>query len=355
MESVSTLLRRFVAFLAEPPKDGTVAKTPGFDRFCIAFLAIDWIVFGTMHFSLHAETRRMLPPWVPLPEAVVVGTGIAEVTVGILLLYGRTRRAAALGSLLLLVVLTPAVFHILYDDAALPFEDPKSLPNRLWRLLGVPHNVLMVICSLHLLSKPYPDPWSSRSNGAPQRHPVLRGRGASVSLVAAILLLCNAAGFLAVVLGVPANRPTAFMWMMMCLALGGLLGFLFAVPRANPNAPSSDLLLPNRNIEQISDWLTKILVGLGLINLRDIGAFLTDRSTNLASELQVESDFVLAMILYFTIAGFLEGYLLTRMFLQWLFLEVVQGKVAGEATNTESEPLRAGIGKRVPSDASTGA
>ena len=328
---------RFISFLTEPPQAERVSRTPIFDRFCIAFLAADWILFGSMHFSLHAETRRMLPEWVPIPDAVVIVTGIAEVTVGILLLYPRARRIAALGSLALLVLLTPAVFHILYNDSALPFPDPQDWRNRLWRLLGVPHNVLMAICSIHLLRKPYPDPWPAEGD-ARRRAAVLPGRGAAVLFVAAILLVCNAAGFLSVVIGVPSNRPTAYMWLMMCLALGGMIGFLFAVPRANPTAPNRDLLLPNRNIEQISDWLTKILVGLGLINLREIGTFLTERSAALAPTFGVSPDFVLALILYFTIAGFLEGYLLTRMFLQWLFLDAVSTK-----TVEDSPVAKAGI------------
>src|SRR3954464_673434 len=153
---VRRLLRQVWRFLTEPPARAS-PPSPVFDRFCITFLAVDWIVFGSMHFSLHGDTRRMLPSWVPLPDAVVVGTGIAEVSVGMLMLYGRTRRIAALGSLVLLFLLIPAVLHILSDDSSLPFP-PDSVPTRLWRLLGVPHNVLMAICSLHLVRKPYPDP-----------------------------------------------------------------------------------------------------------------------------------------------------------------------------------------------------
>jgi uncharacterized membrane protein len=229
-------------FLTEPPPLGSISPSPGFDRFCVAFLAIDWIVFGSMHFSLHDETRRMLPPWVPFPDAVVVSTGIAEVTVGILMLYRRMRRIAATGSLLLLILLIPAVFHILHDPNALPFSDPNSLPSRLWRLLSVPHNVLMAICSIHLLWKPYPDPWSAAKPEPTGSQSFLIERGLAALLVAFILLLCNTAGLLAVLFGVKSNLLTAVMWMMMCLALGGLTGFLFAVPRANTQVTSRDIL-----------------------------------------------------------------------------------------------------------------
>lgn len=60
------------------------------------------------------------------------------------------------------------------------------------------------------------------------------------------------------------------------LFLGLLLGFLFAIPKSSKNrknggstdqSPESNdsLYLINSNLEEISDWLTKMLVGIGLI------------------------------------------------------------------------------------------
>ncbi|MFC7475421.1 DoxX-like family protein [Dankookia sp. GCM10030260] len=279
--------------ILSPRRPGPAPRTPVLDRLCIAVLAVDWIVFGSMHFPLHGETRAMLPPWVPWPDAVVTATGMAEVTIGILMLYGRARRLAAVGSLVLLVLYIPAVAHILSHAAALPFP-PESWPARAWRLLGVPHNVLLAICSVHVIGKPYPDPWDPGAAPPAARHGV---RGGAVLLVAGVLLLCNAAGFLAVLLGVRANLPTAAMWMMMCLAVGGLLGFLFAVPRVNARAESRAALVPNRNIEAISDWLTKILVGLGLVNFKDIAAFVAGTAATLGPQLGVEPSYVQAFLL----------------------------------------------------------
>lgn len=290
-----------------------------------------------MHFSFHGDTLQMLPPWVPLPDAVVVGTGIAEVTIGILMLYGRTRRIAVVGSLVLLILFIPAVFHMLYEKNASPFSNLASLPNWLWRLLIVPHNVLMAICSVHLLRKPYPDPWGVVGPKPLGGRSIVAGPGWAVLLVALLLLLCNAAGFLAVLVGVTVNLPTAQMWMMMCLAVGGLLGFLFAVPRAGTKASSGDTLEPNRNIEAISDWLTKIIIGLGLINFRQIGDLLTTRSAVLSTTLKVDSNYALAFIIYFFVAGLIEGYLLTRIFLQWQFVDAIQSR---NSLVDESNPLQ---------------
>jgi hypothetical protein len=52
--------------------------------------------------------------------------------------------------------------------------------------------------------------------------------------------------------------------------VGGLLGFLFGIPRtvqgtgASTSGPQYDA---NTNLEQVSDWLTKILVGVGLVQI----------------------------------------------------------------------------------------
>jgi hypothetical protein len=60
------------------------------------------------------------------------------------------------------------------------------------------------------------------------------------------------------------------------LVVGALLGSLFALPRyrdeESPGQPMrSSRLTVNANLEQISDWLTEILVGVGLIELGKIG------------------------------------------------------------------------------------
>jgi uncharacterized protein YneF (UPF0154 family) len=115
---------------------------------------------------------------------------------------------------------------------------------------------------------------------------------------------------------------------------GMLLGFLFGIPRTlqqeQPvqSATRSDAhdqeranavsYRVNTNLEQISDWLTKILVGVGLTQL----SHLPDRLWQLASYLARGIDgseqakaFTVVMILFFLVCGFLVGYLWTRLIL----------------------------------------
>jgi hypothetical protein len=109
------------------------------------------------------------------------------------------------------------------------------------------------------------------------------------------------------------------------LLMGGVLGFLFGIPRTLQRevagSESADErarvdYLANTNLEQISDWLTKIIVGVGLTQLTAMPEFLQRVSSHLAVGLGNQpSDpiFVLSLLLYFLAVGFLFGYLWTRL------------------------------------------
>ena len=81
----------------------------------------------------------------------------------------------------------------------------------------------------------------------------------------------------------------ALLWSLACLVSGAGLGFLFGVPKVvqeqhtagkkdqvatDANNPQSSGFVyqqrVNSNLEEISDWLTKIIVGLGLVELAKV-------------------------------------------------------------------------------------
>jgi hypothetical protein len=134
------------------------------------------------------------------------------------------------------------------------------------------------------------------------------------------------------------------------LMTGFLLGFIFAVPRmgndkktdsdppaqAGSQVPDSSEGLPSRvtpnsNLGEISDWLTKILVGVGLVELKSVPAALGKLSYFLGSGLRPAqcggsntcSDVFLSgqaaglaiVILFFTL-GFLFGCVWTLLYFQ---------------------------------------
>lgn len=120
---------------------------------------------------------------------------------------------------------------------------------------------------------------------------------------------------------------------------GALVGFVFGIPRSLQGAdagtaapPKADTAKaaatdsgsgrsepgyrPNTSLEQISDWLTKILVGVGLTQLTQIPSALESYSTHVGKALgpmQGADIFVGATSLYFVVCGFLGAYLWTRL------------------------------------------
>lgn len=119
--------------------------------------------------------------------------------------------------------------------------------------------------------------------------------------------------------------------------VGGFLGFLFGIPKsaADPGGSgqipqSAESRLPyaaNTNLEQISDWLTKIIVGVSLTQLGPIrdqflevarfgGRILPGRVGDVESYATTVTALVLV---YGLITGFMTGYLMTRMFLPGAF------------------------------------
>ena len=117
-------------------------------------------------------------------------------------------------------------------------------------------------------------------------------------------------------------------------SVGALVGFLFGIPRTL-SSPADELAGADRgpdlvryrvntNLEQISDWLTKILVGVGLAELHRLPAALRGASDYFAAALGATapgefSGFVLALLVYFSVVGFMTGYLGTRVLLAPLF------------------------------------
>ncbi|HEX6765034.1 MAG TPA: hypothetical protein VF103_06140 [Polyangiaceae bacterium] len=109
--------------------------------------------------------------------------------------------------------------------------------------------------------------------------------------------------------------------------LGILLGFLFGIPRVNSGASGANGVSPglrvNTNIEQISDWLTKILVGLTLTNLANLPRLFAHLSTYLVSHgLQgaATESALTSVSVFFLVDGFLFGYLATRLYLTGAFM-----------------------------------
>lgn len=143
-------------------------------------------------------------------------------------------------------------------------------------------------------------------------------------------------------------KGLAILWALACVATGTLVGFLFGIPRVvqnnapsqNPGSTAPDKAVTsseakgvessyqvNTNLEQVSDWLTKIIVGLGLVELRRIDDYLVRAATFIGPGIGDLDSHALAggIIIYFSVLGFLGGYIMTRLFLAGAFARADRG------------------------------
>ncbi|HTA26879.1 MAG TPA: pYEATS domain-containing protein [Bacteroidia bacterium] len=144
--------------------------------------------------------------------------------------------------------------------------------------------------------------------------------------------------------------------------VGGFGGFLFGLPRylSNPDSPSKDYSR-NDNLIQISDWLTKIIVGLGLTNLYKIPSLIDQMGQNLKAVFgNGENGAVIGevIVIYFFVSGFLMGYLWTNI--QYIAILTEMDKVVKDLTaekqaketvaNTAIDTLEKTISSNDPND-----
>jgi hypothetical protein len=157
----------------------------------------------------------------------------------------------------------------------------------------------------------------------------------------------------------PKHAMVGLLWAMACFVSGGTLGFLFGVPkvlqqggRVSPGDPKSSTATQdqapryrqevNTNLTEISDWLTKMIVGVGLVNLKEIPQFVRKVAFVLASSMaksDADRDFVpyaVGVIVFFSVLGFLFGYLSTRLFLAGAFARADVGAIAETRLSLDS-------------------
>jgi hypothetical protein len=144
------------------------------------------------------------------------------------------------------------------------------------------------------------------------------------------------------------NAFTCLLWDAGWFAAAFVFGFLFGIPKVLQTIPkasgqdaksssdesgndkSEDRPYPlkvNTNLEEISDWLTKILVGATLTQLIKLPRLVTSAAAYMAQGIggSEYETIAAATLIYFSSIGFFSGYLLTRMFFSLAFARVDQG------------------------------
>jgi hypothetical protein len=134
---------------------------------------------------------------------------------------------------------------------------------------------------------------------------------------------------------------------------GALFGFVFGIPRTldpasraavatatsqgGSGAASTALMAANTNLERISDWLTTLLIGATLVQIKDIAAWVGGLGKGLFEGGQAANDAVIPVIvIYFFALAFLGVYLITRLYLTSAFVQTL-GMLTG-STETPADP-----------------
>lgn len=171
-------------------------------------------------------------------------------------------------------------------------------------------------------------------------------RGGSILFILSIFLI----GFIVIVIyaiGIGwqdfiSTIGIAFSIALASAMVGAFLGFIFGIPRTNDkkdrddsneqnnndsNRSSGKTVQPffehNKNLEEISDWITKIIVGVSLIELKTIQVYIVKIANKLAEGLgSHQSSFVfsISVLAFFFVGGFFLGFLWSRIFLPKIFL-----------------------------------
>jgi hypothetical protein len=180
----------------------------------------------------------------------------------------------------------------------------------------------------------------------------------TLAVLGAVMLI--SLGVIVAVAGKRSGGP--LMSAFAALMAGGGIGFLFGIPKIlqSDRAPESDGTTAeaqrtityrqqvNTNLTEISDWLTKIIVGLGLINLKEIPEYLDRTARNLSRGITPESiaasvPFATGVLICFTVLGFLFGYLSTRLVLQSAFSRADQEAAARRSAREDVAEVRAQV------------
>jgi hypothetical protein len=169
-----------------------------------------------------------------------------------------------------------------------------------------------------------------RKGGLAQKGNVLAAFVLVGLFIAALLFTVSTAG----------ERASIAVVALGAASVGSLLGILFGVPKdvEDPNAPAAEeitsqeaitnravLVRRNSNLAKVSDWLTTLLIGAGLVELGSFGPAFAKLNASLAegiaSQAPVERVQVLVggTIIYWVVVGFIAGWLSASVILLAVF------------------------------------
>ena len=101
-------------------------------------MAFMYVIAGVFHFIKPKAYLRIMPPYIPFPKAMVLWSGVAEIGLGIGLLFNSTKNTSIFGIVAMLVVFFTVHIHMLQSEKA-----SKGVPK--WFLwLRIPLQFILI-------------------------------------------------------------------------------------------------------------------------------------------------------------------------------------------------------------------
>jgi len=112
--------------------------------------ALFYILAGCNHFLSTAVYYVIMPEWLPAPGFLIYVSGILEIVFGVLLLFNKTRKAAALLIILMLAAFMPAHIYMI-QKAPFMLGTIRITPFIAWARL--PFQLLFMAWAWHYCKK----------------------------------------------------------------------------------------------------------------------------------------------------------------------------------------------------------
>jgi len=143
------------------------------------------------------------------------------------------------------------------------------------------------------------------------------------------------------------------LWSLVYLVIGALLGFIFSVPKLISDIKPSvtevtnltestiekarvatlkNNIQENTNLTQISDWLTKVIIGATLVEIKEVPKFIFKVATIMGKGILIAGNTAVhdyqatilcaGIILFFSTWGFICGYLVMKLVLTEQFADI---------------------------------
>jgi len=110
----------------------------------VYFLSAFYVFAGVMHFVKPKVYLKIIPPFVPYHSAMVIISGVAEIGLGLLLLFPASRPMAAWGIIVLLLLIFPAnIYHL--SSTISRQKSGKKIAIPIWSLvLRLPLQIVLI-------------------------------------------------------------------------------------------------------------------------------------------------------------------------------------------------------------------